>query len=196
METWARTNLKWLLDPAVAVARALRLSPNLVTVLGTLLNVVAAVLIAQGQVVAGGLVMTFLAMPLDAIDGGLARATGQTTRFGAFLDSVLDRLAEGALLVGLAVFFGAQGDLTLVAVSFVAMIGSFLVSYTRARAEGLGLECKVGLFSRLGRFLLLAVGLCLNFPGPMVVALAALSSLTALQRVLHVERQLRDADGE
>lgn len=191
METWARARLKWLLDPAVAVARQLNLSPNLVTFLGFGLNIAAGALIVFGRVVEGGLVMTFLAMPLDAVDGGLARATGKQTRFGAFLDSVLDRYAEGALLAGLAALFVQRADLPMVVAAFVAMIGSYLVSYTRARAEGLGIECKVGVFSRFGRYLLLAVGLCLNFPEATVIGLAALSNFTAIERVLHVERMTR-----
>ena len=193
METFARARLKWLLDPAVAIAARLNLSPDFVTVFGFALNILAGVLIGLGYVVPGGLVMTFLAMPLDAVDGGLARALGKQTKFGAFFDSVLDRYAEGALLAGLAALFATKGDLLLVVSSFVAMIGSFLVSYTRARAEGLGLECKVGLFTRFGRYLVLAFGLCLNFPGLTVLALAVLTNITAIERIAHVAKQLRRA---
>ncbi len=190
METFARARLKWLLDPAVAIAVRLKLSPNFVTVLGFLLNVAAGALIGFGYVVPGGLVMTFIAMPLDAVDGGLARATGRQTRFGAFSDSVLDRFAEGALLAGLAALFAQRGDLLMIIASFVALNGSFMVSYTRARAEGLGIECKVGIFSRFGRYLVLAVGLCLNFPEVTVAALAILTNITAIQRIVHVHAQL------
>lgn len=186
MEVWARKNTRFILDPIVNAIAKLGISPNVLTFIGFLLNVVASMLIGYGQVVWGGAVMTFIAMPFDAFDGALARATNKQSKFGAFFDSVLDRVAEGALLVGLAVFFAQRGDLVSVIGAFVAMIGSFMVSYTRARAEGLGLECKVGLFSRLGRFLLLAVGLLLNQPVITVWLLAVLSSATAIQRVIHV----------
>lgn len=190
METFARARLKWLLDPAVAVAVRLNLTPNFITVLGFLLNVVAGVLIGFGYVVPGGLIMTFIAMPLDAVDGGLARATGRQTRFGAFSDSVLDRYAEGALLAGLAALFAQRAELLMIVAAFVALNGSFMVSYTRARAEGLGIECKVGIFSRFGRYLVLAVGLCFNFPEATVAALAVLTNITAIQRIIHVRREL------
>jgi CDP-diacylglycerol--glycerol-3-phosphate 3-phosphatidyltransferase len=156
--------------------------------------VIAGVLIAVGQPFWGGVVMTVIGMPLDAVDGSVARKLGKQTKFGAFFDSTLDRFAEGALLAGLAAFFAQRGDWLSVIVSFVALIGSFMVSYTRARAEGLGLECKVGLFSRFGRFLLLAAGLLAYplFPMSLVVMvwlMAILTMLTAIQRMVHVYRQ-------
>ena len=188
MEVWARKNTQFILDPIVGAIAKLGITPNALTFIGLLLNVVAGVLIGYGQVVWGGLVMTFIAMPFDAFDGALARATHKQSKFGAFFDSVLDRVAEGALLVGLAVLFAQRGDLMSVIGAFAAMIGSFMVSYTRARAEGLDLECKVGLFSRLGRFLLLAIGLLINQPAATVWLLAILSSATAIQRIIHVYR--------
>ena len=188
MEAWARKNTRFILDPVIDVVAKTGISPNVLTFLGFLLNVVAGVLIGLGYVVWGGLVMTVVAMPLDALDGALARATSRQSKFGAFFDSVLDRFAEAALLMGLAALFLQQGDSLSTLVTFAALIGSFMVSYTRARAEGLGLECKVGLFSRLGRFLLLAVGLILNQPVITVWLLAILSTLTAIQRMIHVSR--------
>lgn len=188
METWARRNTRFILDPLVGAIAKLGISPNLLTFIGFLLNVLAGVLIGMGQVVWGGALMTFVAMPFDALDGALARVTNTQSKFGAFFDSVLDRVTEGALLLGLAALFMQRGDSTSVVVAFAAMISSFMVSYTRARAEGLGLECKVGLFSRLGRFLLLAIGLLLNQPVITVWLLAILSSATAVQRMVHVYR--------
>jgi CDP-diacylglycerol---glycerol-3-phosphate 3-phosphatidyltransferase len=189
METWLRANTRFILDPVVASLARIGITPNFLTVFGMLLNVVAGLLIGFGYVQWGGAVMTFIAMPLDALDGSLARATGRQSKFGAFLDSTLDRVAEGALLMGLAALFMSWGDSLSAVVAFAAMIGSFMVSYTRARAEGLGVECKVGLFSRAGRFALLAVGLLLNLPVPTVWLLAILSSATAIQRILHVAKQ-------
>ena len=188
MGAWARKNTRFILDPVVSTIARLGISPNLLTFLGFLLNVLAGVLIGMGQVVLGGLVMTFVAMPMDALDGALARAINRQSKFGAFLDSVLDRVAEAALLIGLAALFIQFGDSLSVLVAFVAMVGSFMVSYARARAEGLSLECKVGLFSRLGRFLLLAVGLILNLPVLTVWLLAILSTATAIQRMLYIRR--------
>lgn len=188
METWLRANTRFILDPVVNAIASLGLSPNALTFLGFLLNVVAGVLIGLGQIVWGGVVMTFVAMPLDALDGALARATHRQSKFGAFFDSTLDRVAEAALLVGLAALFMQRGDSMSALVSFAAMVGSFMVSYTRARAEGLDLECKVGLFSRVGRFILLAVGLLINQPVITVWLLAILSTATAIQRVVHVYR--------
>ena len=200
METFARARLKWLLDPAVAIAIRLKLSPNFVTVLGFLLNVAAGVLIAFGYVVPGGLVMTFIAMPLDAVDGGLARATGRQTRFGAFSDSVLDRFAEGALLAGLAALFAQRGDLLMIIASFVALNGSFMVSYTRARAEGLGIDCRVGIAQRAERIIGLGLASLLVGAGPqalvlegIVAVLAVASIITVVQRFVFVYRATKGA---
>jgi CDP-diacylglycerol---glycerol-3-phosphate 3-phosphatidyltransferase len=188
METWARKNTRFILDPIVNLIARTGISPNFFTLLGCLLNVLAGVMIGLGYVVQGALVMTLVAMPMDALDGAVARATNKVSKFGAFFDSVLDRIAEAALLIGLAALFMQRQDQLSVLVAFVAMLASFMVSYARARAEGLGLECKVGLFSRLGRFILLAVGLLLNQPVATVWLLAVLSSFTVVQRVIHVYR--------
>ena len=196
MENWARHNLSPLLDPIVGTMARTGVSANALTFMGFGLNVVAGILIALGQPFWGGVVMTALAMPLDAVDGAVARAQGKQTKFGAFFDSTLDRCAEGALLAGLAYSFAVRGDTLSVVVTFAAMIGSFLVSYTRARAEGLGIECKVGLFSRFGRFLLLVAGLLGSIITPavlvvMVWLMAVLTTYTAIERMLHVYRQTR-----
>ncbi len=193
MEDWARRRFGPLLDPLISAAARAHLSPNALTVVGFGLNALAGLLIALGWPFWGGVVMASLAMPLDALDGGLARKLGRQSTFGAFLDSTLDRFAEGALLAGLGYAFALRGDALAVAGTFLALIGSFMVSYTRARAEGLGLACRVGLFSRLGRFLLLAAGLLSSpiWPAALVVmvwALAALSMFTALERIAFVYR--------
>lgn len=193
MENWARKNLSPLLDPVIDAVARTGVSPNALTVGGFALNVIAGLLIALGQPFWGGAVMTVIGMPLDAIDGGVARKLGKQSKFGAFFDSTLDRFAEGALLAGLGYYFAARGDALSVVVTFVALVGSFMVSYTRARAEGLGLECKVGLFSRFGRFLLLVAGLLLSplFPQSLIIMvwlMAILTLYTAVERMLHVYR--------
>ncbi|MCX6019111.1 MAG: CDP-alcohol phosphatidyltransferase family protein [Chloroflexi bacterium] len=194
METWTRARTRWMLVPFIDVAVRLGLTPNSLTVLGFVLNVIAGILVGFGYVFAGGAVMTALAMPLDALDGELARKTNQMSRFGAFFDSTLDRFAEGALLMGLAAYFVQRNDIAGVVITFIALVGSLMVSYTRARAEGLGIDCKVGLFSRFGRFLLLAAGLLLVQVTPMIWALAILSNYTAIERIVYVWRVLRKED--
>ncbi len=193
MEQWARRRLAPLLEPLVALVARSGLSPNALTTLGCALNMAAGGLIALGFPFFGGLLMALVAMPLDALDGGVARKLGKQSTFGAFLDSTLDRLAEAALLAGTGIYFALRQQVPFVALTFAALTGSFLVSYTRARAEGLGLTCQVGLFSRFGRFMVLALGL-LAYPiwthslGAMVAALAMLGFFTTLERVWHVKR--------
>ncbi|MCS6774001.1 MAG: CDP-alcohol phosphatidyltransferase family protein [Thermoflexales bacterium] len=197
MEAWARRTFEPLLVPVVAAVARSGVSPNALTVLGAALNGVAGMLVGLGLPFWGGLLMVVLAMPLDALDGGVARLRGLQTRFGAFLDSTLDRLAEGALLGGVAVWFAQRGEVLGVAGAVAALIGSFMVSYTRARAEGLGLACKVGLFSRFGRFLLLAAGLLgsaitAHSLAIMVWLMTLLTAYTTLERIAHVWRVTRD----
>ncbi|MCS6847871.1 MAG: CDP-alcohol phosphatidyltransferase family protein [Anaerolineae bacterium] len=196
MEAWARKHLSPLLDPLVDALARTGVSPNALTLVGFLINVVAGMLIAVGQPFWGGIVMAVIGMPLDAVDGAVARKLGRQTKFGAFFDSTLDRLAEGALLAGLGYYFAARGDALFVVVTFAALVGSFMVSYTRARAEGLGLECKVGLFSRFGRFLLLTAGLLLSpvLTVSLVIlvwALVILTAYTTIERIVHVHRETR-----
>jgi CDP-diacylglycerol--glycerol-3-phosphate 3-phosphatidyltransferase len=136
MEAWARKNTRFIIEPIVGLMARLGISPNALTAAGFAINVVAGVLIGLGHLLAGGLVMTLIAMPLDAFDGALARATHQQTRFGAFFDSVLDRFAEAAILTGLAAWFSQQGDALSVVVTFAALAGSFMVSYTAPRGWG------------------------------------------------------------
>jgi CDP-diacylglycerol--glycerol-3-phosphate 3-phosphatidyltransferase len=198
MEDWARKRLSPLLEPLIDLAARAGLSPSALTLAGFGLNALAGLLIALGWPFWGGVMMAGLAMPLDALDGGVARKLGRQSAFGAFLDSTLDRCAEGALLAGLGYAFALRGDALSVAGTFLALAGSFMVSYTRARAEGLGLACRVGVFSRLGRFVLLAVGLLSSplWPASLVVmvwALAFLTSFTTLERVLFVYRLTRGA---
>ncbi len=166
------------------LARA-RVHPNVVSVVGFLGLAAAGVAVAAGhQVLAGVLLAVF--GPLDAVDGMLARKTNQTSSFGAFLDSTLDRYAEVVLFLGILWFFWKQGSFYGVVLSFVTLTGSLMVSYTRARAEGLGIECKVGLFTRFERLLALTVGLVFHLLLPVLVLLAFLTHFTAFQRIVHV----------
>ncbi len=168
----------------------LGLSPDVVTIVGTLIVVGAAVLIGAGHFSAAGIVL-IVSMPLDVLDGAIARAMQRRNRFGALLDSTLDRFADGLLLLGLMVYFGQNGQTAALVVSGLALIGAYAVSYVRARAEGLGIACKDGIFSRLERTIVLIAALLTGWVVPGVIILAVGSNLTALQRVLLVYRATR-----
>ena len=178
------------LEPLTRTLQRLHVTPNQITVFGALVNVGAAYLVVRGDYVAAGIVF-LLACCLDLLDGALARLARMVTPFGAFLDSTLDRAVEGVLLAAIAYRFALDGRNVTVAIAMLALLGSLLVSYTRARAEALGLECKVGLASRAERVVLLSLGLV--FPGLLPYAiylLAALAGITVVQRVVHTYRQL------
>ncbi|HEC34583.1 MAG TPA: CDP-alcohol phosphatidyltransferase family protein [Chloroflexi bacterium] len=167
--------------------------PNTLSLLGSLLSVGVAAVLTTGRLTLAGWLLVIVA-PIDAFDGALARVTGQKSRFGAFLDSTLDRVSEAALLAGLATHYLRYGATTEVILAFVALVGSMMVSYTRARAEAAGFSCKIGVLTRLERTAVLAIGLILGWPTVALWVLAVGSSLTALQRVLHVYQQSRRAE--
>jgi CDP-diacylglycerol--glycerol-3-phosphate 3-phosphatidyltransferase len=171
---------------------ASRLTPNQISMAGFVLNVVAAVLVWQHEFFIGGVVF-IIGSICDTLDGGYSRMSGKGTPFGAFLDSTLDRIVEGFVLTAIAVTFTQDGDELAVAAVVVAVMASLVVSYTRARAEALGVECKVGIADRLVRVIILSAGLVfadLGALAPAVYVLAALTSFTVVQRILHVKRQL------
>lgn len=173
-------------------------TPNTLTITGTLLTVVAALVIASGALVAGGAVLAVVSVA-DMLDGAVARVSGRVTAFGAFLDSTLDRYAEGALFLGLLHHYGGTGAAHMQLAAGIALLGSLMVSYTRARAEGLGLRCEVGLLARPERMVLLILGLLLSgyFPILLEVVLwgmAVLTNFTAAQRLWHVRRLTTGAE--
>jgi CDP-diacylglycerol--glycerol-3-phosphate 3-phosphatidyltransferase len=174
-----------------------RLTPNAISLTGFALNVVAAALITQRLFVLAGAAFV-VGSAMDALDGRYSRMSGKGTQFGAFLDSTLDRVEEGVVLAAIGAYFGSLGQELNVLAVVVAVLGSLMVSYTRARAEALGVECKVGLAQRPPRVVILAVGIVfaevalggVSLLALSVYALALLTSLTALQRVLHVRNAL------
>jgi len=171
---------------------ASRLTPNQISMAGFTLNVVAALLVWQHEFFIGGVVF-IIGSICDTLDGGYSRMSGKGTPFGAFLDSTLDRIVEGFVLIAVAVTFTEKGDELAVAAVVLAVMSSLVVSYTRARAEALGAECKVGIADRLVRVIILSAGLVLADLGalePAVYVLAALSTITVVQRILHVKGQL------
>jgi phosphatidylglycerophosphate synthase len=187
---WARQHFQGVLQPAAAALLRLGLSPNTVTLLGLAGNVVGALFLAQGYMTAGGLVILLMA-PLDALDGTMARLIGQPSRWGAFTDSVTDRWSELFIFMGLLYYYLVQGDRLFCLITFAAMAGSLMVSYIRSRAETLGYDCKVGVLTRLERFLVLGPGLVLNLPWLVVILIAALGNFTALQRAWYVRGQAK-----
>ncbi|MBF6591077.1 MAG: CDP-alcohol phosphatidyltransferase family protein [Ktedonobacterales bacterium] len=175
---------------------ALGLTPNMATVLGLLLNGVAAWILATGHLRIGGAMVLFAGV-FDMFDGALARVRNQRTVFGAFFDSTLDRYSEGIVLLGLILFALSQPASSartwVIALAYIAGLGSLMVSYVRARAEGLGLEMKSGLMARPERVVLLSVGLMLGGSGWLIWTLAILtvsSVMTSLQRIRTVWRKL------
>jgi CDP-diacylglycerol--glycerol-3-phosphate 3-phosphatidyltransferase len=176
-----RTNA--LLGSIVRPLARAGISPNVLTVVGFVAMVGVAWILSQGYERLAGLLIIVVGL-FDALDGALARSTGRSTTFGAFFDSTLDRFAEIALYLGLLYLYRVDTLATILI--YLTITGSLMVSYARARAEGLGVECKVGLFTRLERLGVLALGLLLNRTLWALVILALLSNLTALQRMWHV----------
>src|SRR3954454_2389609 len=172
-----------------------RLTPNAISLTGFALCVVAAVLVWQEQWVLGGLAF-IVGSVCDTLDGRYSRMSGKGTPFGAFLDSTLDRIEEGIVLTAVGAYFSKQGDDVAVAAVVLAVLASLMVSYTRARAEALGVECKVGIADRPVRVVILSIGLVLADLGliaPAVYVLAGLSVITVLQRIWHVRGALKQA---
>ena len=181
--------LRSRLEPLVHWLAERQVTPNQVTLAALGLSVLAAVCIGTGWLRLGALVLIVAGLG-DLVDGMLARATDQASLFGAFFDSTLDRISEGAVLAAVAYRFASDGQPLLVALVVLALLGSLLVSYTRARAEALGIDCKVGLMSRAERLVLLIAGLLLGLLGPAIVLIAVLSLYTVGQRMQHVREAL------
>jgi CDP-diacylglycerol---glycerol-3-phosphate 3-phosphatidyltransferase len=189
-------------EQVVRPIAALRISPNAVSLLGLALNGVAALVIALGPLRWGG-VWVLASGVFDMFDGAVARVQQKSSLFGAFLDSTLDRYAEGALFLGIiihALRVGSPGNAqtTTIALAYVAAILSLVVSYTRARAQGLGMDAKVGVMERPERVVLLAIGLLLGndlWLMWVLVAFVVLTGITGLQRIFHVWRTSASAAG-
>ena len=192
--------LRNLLSPIVdAIARVLvklGFSPSGLTVMGVLIACVAAALISQGMLAVGGIVM-LIAGVFDMFDGAVARMTDRATKFGALFDSVMDRVSEAVVLLGLLWFYLEDGEQLGAVLVYVSIVGSTLVSYVRARAEGLGIECKGGLMQRPERVASLGVGIIVGQwwePAVLIVlgVIAALTVVTTVQRVVETARGARE----
>ena len=185
MRVWTR----FIIDPVVTFLAHYKLSPDLFTVVGMLAHFFLAWLIAIGEFRWAGIAMLILA-PLDAIDGALARKLGRKQGgFGAFLDSTLDRLAEIILFGGFIYYYMIQDDPQMLAFAYIAVSGSLMVSYSRAKAESLGFDSKIGIASRVERYFFMIVMLILNRPDIALWVLALLTYVTLAQRMYHVWKQ-------
>lgn len=185
-----KESLRQLLNPLVRLLSRMRVRPDTLTFLGWTFACVAAVFFGLGHVPLAGAVMLFGGL-FDALDGAVARASDRMSDFGAFLDSTLDRISEAVIFVGI-IFYYASSDRPYEALlAGTAMTFSLLTSYTRARAEGLGVRCEVGILERAGRVVLLSVFSILDFLTLGVGLVAAGALVTTIQRILHVRRETR-----
>jgi len=176
-------------DPIVGILSKSGITPNTLTFINLALNIAAAFIIAMGNFLLGG-ILVLVAGLFDLLDGALARFIKKTTRFGAILDSVADRISEAAIFCGLLVWYIPQEGASLeIVLIFVVLIGSFLVSYIRARAEGLGWQCQVGLFTRAERVIVLAIGLLINQIFIVLCVLMVFVFFTVFQRLIYLWKQ-------
>ena len=176
--------------PSARALLALGVAPNQVSVAGVVLNLVAAALVVSDQLAIAGVV--FLAAgAMDYLDGTLARLANMASASGAFLDSTLDRISEGVVFAAIAYHLAVSGQAVDSGLAVLALLGSALVSYTRARAESLGLECNVGFATRAERVVLIALGLLSGMLAPAIYLLVALTAITVAQRIAYALRQFR-----
>lgn len=179
-----------------------RLTPNAISLMGLVGNLVAAFLVTQRLFFLAGIAF-ILGSVMDTMDGRYSRMSGKGTLFGAFLDSTLDRIEEGIVIAAVAGYFASRGEDFAAAICVIAVLGSLMVSYTRARAEALGVECKVGIATRPVRVVLLSIGLIFakgagigdfELLAPAIYVLAGLTIFTVFQRVWHVRNELNKMD--
>ena len=185
-----RTISNRITRPLVPFLSKIGLTPDVVTWIGLVINFAAAAVVALGHLLTGGILLLVAGL-FDILDGALARYANKTTTFGAILDSTFDRLSEAVLLCGLLVYSVLNGHTIELYLIFAVLVGSFLVSYVRARAEGMGIECRVGLFTRAERVIILALGLLLNQVLIALIVLALFSFFTFGQRMFHVYRKTK-----
>jgi CDP-diacylglycerol--glycerol-3-phosphate 3-phosphatidyltransferase len=184
-----RKRFKGLLDRIGGGINRLGIMPNTMTIIGLIGNTIGAYFIATGQMTIGGIIILLMG-PVDALDGTMARLKGEPSEFGAFVDSVTDRYSELVIFGALLIYYATVGDILYALLAYLAAAGAVLVSYTRARAQSLGYETKVGVLTRFERYLVLAPCLVFNIPGAALWILAVLGNLTALQRIWDVRSKV------
>jgi len=177
----------------VKVLALSRISPNALTLIGLLINIYAAVLLAQGRFLAAGLVIIGAGI-FDMVDGRVARATGQVTRFGGFFDSVIDRYSDLALLMGLLVYYANIGRNFYVVLTAVVMTASVMISYTRSRSENTIPSCKVGFLERPERIVLFIIGALFDRMAPVLWVIAVVGNITVVHRMWHTWLVTKEMD--
>ncbi|UCH59090.1 MAG: CDP-alcohol phosphatidyltransferase family protein [Anaerolineales bacterium] len=183
-----RIIFKWFLDPVGAFLNRLGLTPNTMTILGLVGNTIGAFMLSRGEMMYGGIIILLMG-PVDALDGTMARLRGESGEFGAFVDSVTDRYSELVILGGLLFYYLEQGAWLPALLAYIAAAGSVLVSYTRARAQSIGIDTKVGVLTRLERYIVLAPALVFNIPLVALWIMAVLANVTAIQRIVDVRNK-------
>ena len=188
-KTVIKERVRGITSPVVDILDSLGVTPMGVSYAGLALSVLGALFAGAGMLVTGGIIL-IVASLCDSLDGSLARKTGKASTFGAFFDSNADRISEFTYFAALAFYYAGRGNGIMIFFTLAALAGSFLTSYSRARAEGLGLECSVGILERPERIVLLAAGLLFGgrILGAVMILLAILSIYTFIQRVLHVRK--------
>jgi CDP-diacylglycerol--glycerol-3-phosphate 3-phosphatidyltransferase len=181
---------KGILEPIAAFFNRLGILPNTMTLLGLAGHTAGALFLFQGKMLVGGLIILAMA-PIDALDGTMARLRGESSAFGAFVDSVTDRYSELVLFMALIIYYAQQAEWLNCIVVYTAAAGSILVSYVRSRAEALGYEAKVGILTRLERYVVLVPSLILNIPMVGLWIIAIMANFTAIQRIIYVRKQAR-----
>ena len=187
---WLRKLSRGIIGAVARFFGRIGLSANALTIIGCLLTIGVSAIIATGRLRLGGFCL-IVAWAFDALDGTLARQMGNATKFGAFLDAVLDRVSDTSVLLALGWWYLGQPGHIEELLAYVAIIGSTLVSYTRARAECIGVECKVGLFTRVERSAIIVAALILGFTSQALWILAIGTMLTAAHRAVHVYLQTK-----
>jgi CDP-diacylglycerol--glycerol-3-phosphate 3-phosphatidyltransferase len=190
-----RMAARWITEPLNAALVRSRLKPNTLTWCALVVSLIAAATIATNHPIIGGFLVLISGL-FDILDGALARLTNQTTRFGALLDSTFDRISDAVILLGILVLYVGGGDITVIILIFLALIVSLLTSYVRARSEGIGINCPVGLFTRTERVIILALGLLFSplYRFSIFIALLLLvvfGFVTVVQRLVYVWRQTK-----
>ena len=189
VRTYLHDRLETGLQPVARVLHRIGVTPTQISVSGVLLNGLAGFLVIGDRLELAALVFLF-GSGMDLLDGVLARTSGTASRFGAFLDSTLDRISEGVVLAAIAYRFSELGLPVDAALVVLALLGSVLVSYTRARAEGLGLKCTVGIVTRPERVVLVALGMLTGLLQEAIYLIILLTAWTVAQRVVHTHREL------
>ena len=177
-------------EPIVKVLQALKVTPTMVTIFGLMLTLGVGYLAAVDELVIAGILM-LVSGPIDMLDGALARRTGKDSMFGALLDSICDRLGEGAVLFGLLILSYDKGSIMNVVLVFIAMVASFMVSYIRARGEGLGVKGEIGLMTRPERLIVLSVGMLTGYLAISLILVSVLSGITAGQRFVYISQRAK-----